>query len=76
MAEPVADQDLIALDFSATTDRHGDNPPTLTVSFDVRHTETGLEWMQNLTFTREKWVAFMRLLDYAAKNEGVKWRRP
>lgn len=69
-----ADQELMAVDFHATTLRNGDDPPTLMLMIDVIHEETEHQWRQQLTFTRPKWVTLMQLLSYAADNEGITWR--
>lgn len=68
------DQELEAVDFYCTTIRSGDNPPTLLFVVDIRHTETGHQWTQQLCFDRPQWVSMMQLLAYAAKNEGLEWQ--
>ena len=72
--EQPPDQVLEAIDFHATTSKVGDNPPTLMLIIDIMHTETASEWRQQLVFTRERWVALMNLLAYAAESEGVEWK--
>jgi hypothetical protein len=73
--EQPSDQQLTAISFHATTDRRGDDPPVLHVVIDVEHVETGAQWRQELIFDRDHWVELMELLAYAAKGEGLKWKR-
>lgn len=73
--EEPADQVLEAIDFHASTTQVGDNPPTLMLIIDIVHPETGLQWRQQLTFTRERWIALIQLLVFAADAENVEWKK-
>ena len=75
MIEQPPDQKLVVTDFHAVTDRMGDNPPTLLLITDVVHAETGHPWRQELLIDRDRWVALMQLLDFAAEQEGVGWKQ-
>lgn len=74
MVDGDADQELSVIDFAAKTERQGDDPPTLLLMLQVRHEEANTEWIQQLRFTRERWVSILRLLGFAADNEGLPWR--
>jgi hypothetical protein len=75
VVEEPPDQILEAIDFHASTTQVGDNPPTLMLIIDILHSETSMQWRQQLTFTRERWVALMQLLAFAADAEGVEWKQ-
>ena len=60
-SEQPADQLLEVIDFHATTNRKGTNPPTLLLIIDVQHSETGIAWRQQLSITGDKWVALMQI---------------
>ena len=74
MIEQPPDQELTVDQFFATTNRKGENPPTLTLMIDVQHAEVGTTWRQQLMFTRDQWVNLMQLLAYACTTEGVEWQ--
>lgn len=69
-----ADQHLEMVAIHVTTDRHAHDPPVLNMMLDVVHVESGTQWRQQLSVTRELWVEMMQLLAYAAANEKVKWK--
>jgi hypothetical protein len=75
VVEEPPDQILEAIDFHASTTQVGDNPPTLMLIIDILHSETSMQWRQQLTFTRERWIALMQLLTFAADAEGVEWKQ-
>ena len=74
MDEAPTDQHLTAKNMAVITRAVADDPPEFALLLDVQHDEAGLDWRQEVTFSRSKAVELTQLMDYSLTQVGVQWR--
>lgn len=73
MTDLPASQDLSVNHVQLETRKMGvDDPPEILLVADVTHEETMVEWRTQLRFSRQQFVAFVRLVDFMMEAEGLK----